>query len=255
MMTKLSVTLVQSHLYWQSPSKNRSHLEAHLSDVYHTDLIVLPELFTTAFCLSAEAEPMDGESIKWMSKIALEKDAVVVGSLIVQEKGSKFNRLIWMRPNGSYEYYDKRHLFSLMSEGEYFAAGKDKLILELNNWKICPLICYDLRFPVYSRNNSNYDLLLYVANWPVSRITHWNKLLFARAIENQSYVIGVNRVGQDANAVDFNGQSMLVDFHGDTVYNAGGIEAVKTITINKQDLVKARKCLPFLSDMDSFTIS
>ena len=254
-MTKLSVTLVQSHLFWQDPFKNRNHLEALLLGVSYTDLIVLPELFTTAFCVFADAEFMHGDSIKWMSKIALEKNAVVVGSLIIQENHTKFNRLVWMRPNGNFEYYDKRHLFSMMNEEKYFDSGKERLIVELKGWKVCPLICYDLRFPVFSRNDSNYDLLLYIANWPKSRIDHWNKLLFARAIENQSYTIGVNRLGFDANAIEFNGQSTLIDFQGKTIYNANETESVKTVTICMEDLIMGRERLPFLNDMDSFSIS
>lgn len=254
-MTKLSVTLVQSHLYWQNPSKNRIQLETLLSSVSQTDLIVLPELFTTAFCVSAEAEFMHEESITWMSKIAKEKESVIVGSLIIKENDSKFNRLVWMRPDGNYEYYDKRHLFSMMNEGQYFEAGKKRLIVDVKGWKVCPLICYDLRFPVFSRNNSSYDLLLYVANWPISRIDHWKKLLLARAIENQSYVIGVNRIGFDANNIEFNGQSTLIDFQGNTIYSAGDAESVNTITISKEDLINNRERLPFLKDMDSYTIS
>lgn len=254
-MSQLKVTLVQSHLYWEKPKKNRDHLESLLSSVTHSDLIVLPELFSTAFSVSHEGEPMNGESMQWMSNMAKKKNASLVGSLIISERGRKYNRLIWMNADGSYHYYDKRHLFGMMNEGDYFKAGKDRLIIDFKGWKICPLICYDLRFPVFSRNDDNYDLLLYVANWPVSRIDHWDKLLLARAIENQCYVVGVNRVGTDNKGVEFNGHSTLIDFAGHIIYSEQKIEAVKTIMIDKSSLIDGRSSLPFLKDMDSFKIN
>jgi predicted amidohydrolase len=254
-MTKLRITLVQSHLHWENPEKNRSHLEALLSDTHLTDLIVLPELFNTAFSVTYSGEPMNGKTIKWMSSIAADKGASVVGSLIITENGNKYNRLIWMSPDGSHQHYDKRHLFGMMDEATYFKAGKDRLIIDFKGWKICPLICYDLRFPVFSRNNENFDLLLYVANWPVSRIDHWDKLLVARAIENQCYVAAVNRVGQDFNGVEFNGHSSLIDYNGHLIYMEVEKEQVKTLTIDKTDLMNGRSKLPFLKDRDSFSIN
>ena len=197
---------------------------------------------------------MNGESMQWMSKLAQQKQASVVGSLIISENGKKYNRLIWMNPDGTFYHYDKRHLFSLMNEGDFFIPGKDRLIIDFKGWKICPLICYDLRFPVFSRNNENFDLLLYVANWPVSRIDHWNKLLMARAIENQCYVAAVNRVGQDINGVEFNGHSSLIDLNGQLKFIGVEKEQVKTLTIDKTDLMIGRSRLPFLKDMDSFSI-
>ena len=253
-MTKLSITLVQCHLYWENPDKNRNHLDSLMSKAREADIFILPELFSTAFSVTCQGEVMYGESMQWMSKLAQEKKASVVGSLIVSENGKKYNRLIWMNPDGTYFHYDKRHLFSMMNEGDYFKAGKDRLIIDFRGWKICPLICYDLRFPVFSRNNENFDLLLYVANWPVSRIEHWDKLLVARAIENQCYVAAVNRIGQDINGVEFNGHSSLIDYNGRIIYKKVEKEQAKTLTIDKADLMNGRSKLPFLKDMDSFSI-
>ena len=254
-MTKLRVTLVQSHLHWENPEKNRSHLEALLSDTHQTDLIILPELFNTAFSVTYGGEPMNGKTIQWMSRIAAEKEASVVGSLIITENGNKYNRLIWMNPDGSHQHYDKRHLFGMMDEATYFKAGQDRLIVDFKGWRICPLICYDLRFPVFSRNDEDFDLLLYVANWPVNRISHWDKLLVARAIENQCYVVGVNRVGTDINNVEFSGHSALIDFSGHLIYKQEIKESINTIIIEKQNLIDGRSRLPFLKDRDSFTIN
>ena len=253
-MTKLRITLVQSHLHWENPKENRNHFEALMSDIHLTDIFLLPELFSTAFSVTCQGEDMNGESMQWLSKLAHQKQASIVGSLIISENGKNYNRLIWMNPDGTFFQYDKRHLFSMMNEGNYFKAGKDRLIIDFKGWKICPLICYDLRFPVFSRNNENFDLLLYVANWPISRIDHWDKLLMARAIENQCYVAAVNRVGQDINGVEFNGHSSLIDYNGNLLYKEVEKERVKTLTIYKSGLMNVRSKLPFLKDMDSFSI-
>ena len=253
-MTKLSITLVQCHLYWENPDKNRNHLDSLISDGIETDIFILPELFSTAFSVTCQGEVMYGESMQWMSKLAQEKKASVVGSLIVSENGKKYNRLIWMNPDGTCFHYDKRHLFGMMNEGDYFNAGKDRLVIDFKGWKICPLICYDLRFPVFSRNNENFDLLIYVANWPGSRIEHWDKLLVARAIENQCYVAAVNRLCKDINGVEFNGHSSLINYNGKLLFRGVDKEQVKTLTIDKIDLMNCRSKLPFLKYMDSFSI-
>ena len=198
---------------------------------------------------------MSGETIQWMSSLASKLKALIIGSLIINEKGKKYNRLICMSPEGSYQYYDKRHLFDLMNESSYFTAGKDRLIINFKGWKLCTLICYDLRFPVFSRNNEEFDILIYVANWPASRIDHWNKLLVARAIENQCFVAAVNRVGSDINGVEFSGHSSLIDYNGDIIYRGNNNEQLKTFTINKADLNSGRSKLPFLKDVDSFVIN
>lgn len=255
MIQKLRITLVQSHVYWESPVKNRSQFEAKLSNTQQTDLIILPELFNTAFSVTNEGESMTGETIKWMFRLASKKKAVVLGSLIIKENSKKYNRLICMNPDGSYQYYDKRHLFGLMNESSYFTQGKNRLIINIKGWKLCPLICYDLRFPVFSRNNEDYDILVYVANWPASRIDHWDKLLVARAIENQCFVAAVNRVGSDINGVEFSGHSSLIDYNGNIIFKGDDNEHLKTLTINKVELESSRLKFPFLKDVDSFAIN
>ena len=254
-MMKLRITLVQSNIYWESPEKNRTQLEAKLLAASQTDLIIFPELFNTAFSVTNVGEPMSGETIQWMSSLASKLKALIIGSLIINEKGKKYNRLICMSPEGSYQYYDKRHLFDLMNESSYFTAGKDRLIINFKGWKLCPLICYDLRFPVFSRNNEEFDILIYVANWPASRIDHWNKLLVARAIENQCFVAAVNRVGSDINGVEFSGHSSLIDYNGNIIFKADGNEHLKTFTVNKVELESSRLKFPFLKDADSFAIN
>ena len=254
-MTNLTITLVQSHLFWDNPVKNRFQLENKLTDIPQTDLIIFPELFNTAFSLVNAGETMNGETINWMSNLANEKDAMIIGSLIINENNKKYNRLICMNPDGSHKFYDKRHLFGMMNESTYFTPGKNRLVVEFRSWKLCPLICYDLRFPVFSRNNENFDLLIYVANWPINRIDHWKKLILARAIENQCFVAGVNRVGVDVNGVEYNGHSLLVDFNGIIMHQGTDYEQVNTLTINKNDLKNGRIRLPFLKDLDSYTIN
>lgn len=253
-MTKLSLTLVQCHLEWENPSANRRHIQQLLGSVDNTDIIVLPELFTTAFSVTAPPESMSGDSVQWMKKLAKNSDALIIGSVIIQDQAHKYNRLLCVFPNGTIQYYDKRHLFKLIDESIHFKAGINRLIVNYKGWRICPLICYDLRFPVFSRNRHDYDLLVYVANWPVSRIHHWTKLLDARAIENQSYVLGVNRVGEDDNGVVFNGKSRLVDATGNLLFEGDHNEQVLTYQLDYQELMAIRKKHPFLNDADEFVI-
>lgn len=257
-MEPLKVTTFQAYLFWENIEKNLSNLALRLTSLrLKTDLIVLPEMFNTGFTMNAEkcAEEMDGITMKWMLEQAKEYECVVTGSLIIKEEGKYYNRLIWMRPDGTYEKYDKRHLFTLAKEEKTFTAGKEKIVIELKGWKICPMICYDLRFPIWSRNvDKDYDVLLYVASWPDSRIEHWQKLIPARAIENQSFVIGVNRVGYDGNEIYHPGGSMCISPSGEVVYYKPENEDLFTFTIYPSDLIENRDKFNFLDDADKFII-
>lgn len=255
MSNQLHIALVQSDLFWNDPLANKNHFDALLTSVQGADVIVLPEMFTTAFCMEGSAESMDGASVQWMFQKAKSLDAAVCGSLIVQEDNQQYNRFVWVTPNGEIECYDKRHLFSLMGEGEQFAMGVERKLIHYKGWKICPQICYDLRFPVFSRNDLGYDVLLYVANWPDRRIVAWDKLLQARAIENQSYVVGVNRVGEDVNNISFPGHSAVYDAFGETLAFLGKEETVEFVTLDKEALIETRERLPFLKNRDEFTLS
>ena len=255
MSDQLHVALVQSDLFWNDPLANKISFDALLTSVQGVDLIVLPETFTTAFCMEARAEPMNGVSVQWMLQKAKSLNAAICGSLIIQEGKEQYNRFVWVTPKGEIEFYDKRHLFSLMGEDKQFASGVERKLIHYKGWKICPQICYDLRFPVYSRNDLGYDVLLYVANWPARRIVAWDKLLQARAIENQSYVVGVNRVGDDINNISFPGHSAVYDVLGETLVFLGGEEKVGVVTIDKELLTETRERLPFLKDRDRFTLS
>jgi predicted amidohydrolase len=255
-MTTLKITTFQSYLFWENIDKNLQNLGLRLNSIREkTDLIVLPEMFSTGFSMNPSklAEEMGGKTMKWMHDQARKFDSVVTGSLIIKESDKYYNRLIWMRPDGSHEQYDKRHLFGFGEEDKHYTAGTKKLFVELNGWKICPVICYDLRFPVWLRNNNEeYDLLLIVANWPERRSLHWRSLIPARAIENQTFVVAVNRVGHDGNEVFHSGDSMCIDPNGKVIYYKPNDEDLYTFTINKNDLAQARINFPFLKDADSF---
>ncbi len=255
----LKVTIFQAYLFWENIEKNLLNLSLRLSMGVRekTDLIVLPEMFNSGFSMNSEAlaEEMGGKTMQWMQKMADLYNCVVTGSLIIKENNQYFNRLIWIDQNGDYQYYDKRHLFGLGEEDKNFDAGKNKLIVELKGWKIRLAICYDLRFPVWLRNvNQEYDILLLVASWPDKRSSHWKALIPARAIENQSYVIAVNRVGHDGNQIYHSGHSMCIDPYGNTVYYKPEDEDLYTFTINYEELIKIRRQFPFLKDADKFEI-
>ncbi|WP_345952513.1 amidohydrolase [Mucilaginibacter sp. PAMB04168] len=255
-MDNLKITTYQGYLFWENVDKNLQNISLRLSGMRtNTDLIILPEMFNTGFTMNAEklAEPMNGKTMQWMQATAKKYECVVTGSLIIADEDKFYNRLIWMRADGTYECYDKRHLFALGKEHQTYTAGTKKLIVEHKGWKICPAICYDLRFPVWLRNvGDTYDLLLIVANWPERRSLHWRTLIPARAVENQSYVIGVNRVGHDGNEVYHSGDSTCIDPNGNVVYYKRDEEDVYTFTINAEELEKARRAMPFLKDADSF---
>ncbi|TSD66763.1 amidohydrolase [Inquilinus sp. KBS0705] len=257
-MDNLKITVYQGYLFWENIDKNLQNISLRLSNIREkTNLIILPEMFNTGFTMNAEAlgEPMGGKTMKWMQKTAQKFECVVTGTLIISDNGKFYNRLIWMRPDGTYECYDKRHLFAMGKEDQTYTAGTKKLIVELNGWKICPVICYDLRFPVWLRNvNEDYDLLLIVANWPEKRALHWRTLIPARAVENQAYVIGVNRVGHDGNEVYHSGDSTCIDPNGNVVYYKRDEEDVYTFSIIADEVKKARRYLPFLKDADEFSL-
>jgi len=257
-MKDLSITLIQSDLHWQAPMANHKMFANHIASIGEsTDLIVLPEMFTTGFTMNAStwAETMDGASVSWMRSQAKQSNAVITGSLIIVEEGNYYNRLIWMRPDGAYDTYDKRHLFAMAGEHEHYSGGRERLIVELHGWRVCPMICYDLRFPVWARNDSAYDLLIYMANWPDKRSYDWNTLLRARAIENQAYVAAVNRVGTDDNGHHYSGDSCVIDpGWKQTLYRKTEEEDVSTVTLSYDHLQEVRGKLPFLKDADTFRI-
>lgn len=254
----LKITTFQTHVFWENIEKNLSTIAANLSAIKEkTDLIILPEMFNTGFTMNVKqcAEKMQGKTMQWMHTQAYRFDCVITGSLIIKEGQQYYNRLIWMSPDGSYKKYDKRHLFSLGNEDKHFSAGKRRLIVDLNGWKICPVICYDLRFPVWLRNkDSAYDLLLVVASWPEKRALHWRTLLPARAVENQAYVVGLNRYGYDGNEIYHSGNSMCIDPNGQIFYQKADGTDLYTFTIEKRELEKNRRTFPFLKDADKFTI-
>ena len=258
-INNLKITIFQAYLFWENVDKNLQNISLRLSMGVKekTDLIVLPEMFNTGFSMNAAAlaEEMDGKTIRWMAQSAAKYDCVITGSLIIKENGKYFNRMIWMLPTGEYQQYDKWHLFGMGEEDKTYTSGSEKVIVELKGWKIRLAICYDLRFPVYLRNNdAAYDILLLIASWPDKRIAHWKALIPARAIENQSYVIAVNRVGHDGKEVYHSGHSMCIDAYGNTVYYKPEDEDLYTFSINYEDMIKIRKSFPFLKDADDFTI-
>lgn len=257
-MQDINAALVQLDLVWENKKANLEKFDKIFANEIpdKTDLIVIPEMFTTGFSMNPEknAEEMDGATMQWMSKHAKEKNAVITGSIIISENNNFYNRLIWMRPDGTYETYDKRHLFTLAGEQNHYQAGNKKLIVDFKGWKVAPFICYDLRFPVWIRNKEDYNLIVLVANWPQRRALQWESLLFARAIENQSFLLAVNRIGNDFNDVYHTGESMAISPIGKFITKATDIETVLHVKISAQDLMKARKQMPFLNDRDNFEI-
>ena len=257
MKSKLNISLIQSNIHWKDIDKNLSHFKSLSDDISKTDLILFPEMFNTAFCPEtiSLAETMEGKTVNWLKELSRSKKCSVSATLMIKEKGRVYNRLVWTTKNGDIYTYDKYHLFSLTKEGKYLEKGKWRLIIEEEGWKICPLICYDLRFPVFSRNNIDYDLLIYLANWPIKRIEAWDTLLKARSIENQCYTIGVNRIGVDGNGVPFNGHTKVFDAFGKELLSATeNMEEVLQIEISLDDLKLKRRQMNFLQDRDDFTL-
>ena len=260
---QLRITLVQTPIHWHSIEANLAMLEEKIWQLEGpTDIIVFPEMFTTGFTNEAAslAEPMNSRTFRWMKQMAQQTQALLIGSYIVREQHHFYNRLLWMEPDGSFAHYDKKHLFRMSDEHTIFSPGPERLIKSWKGWHICPLICYDLRFPVWSRNINtdtgelSYDLLLYVANWPAARRLAWSTLLQARAIENLSYVVGVNRIGEDGNQVKYDGHSAVFDFEGKTLFNAEDAETLTTCTLAKEELVAFREKFPAYRDADLFLL-
>ncbi len=269
-MADLTVTLIQTDLYWEDIDANLQMLDQKINSIDEpTEVVILPEMFTTGFSMHPAklAQPMDGSALRWMKQKAKEKNIILTGSLIIAEEGKYYNRLIWMQPDGRFGQYDKRHLFAYAGEDKQYAAGNKRLIASVNGWKVCLSVCYDLRFPVWTRQSPSlspmgkesngeglYDLLVCVANWPASRDMAWKALLQARAIENQAFVVGVNRVGADGNRIAHNGDSSLVDPRGGIIYQLYGEEDIFTFTLPKQLVEMTRGEFPFLKDADKFRI-
>ena len=259
MTCELHIVGIQADLVWENPKENLTYFEEKIKDLSkETDLVVLPEMFTTGFTMHPEnvAETMDGNTVSWMKRMASKRQIAITGSLVIEDDKNYYNRLVFVHPSGEIETYNKRHSFTLAGEDKVYTSGNKKLIVDYKGWRICPLICYDLRFPAWSRNTENYDLLIYMANWPVKRIKAWDMLLKARAIENMSYTIGVNRTGKDANEYDYSGNSLIVDYLGEELSKLNKNEAgIIMATLAKTDQDKIRENLGFLNDKDSFTIN
>jgi len=258
MKNELNIVGIQSSIVWEKPAANLEYFDEQISKLPSTvDLVILPEMFTTGFSMNpiSIAETMEGPSIKWMVTTAKTNRMALVGSVVIKENAQYFNRLFFIHPNGHIETYDKRHLFTLAKENDQYTSGEERLIVFYKGWRICPLICYDLRFPVWSRNTNEYDLLVYVANWPSVRIDAWDTLLKARAIENMSYCIGVNRVGKDENGYEYNGHTAIYNFLGEKLSRTiEGKENILQCVVSKNELQKIRQKLNFLEDQDAFKI-
>ena len=258
-MKDLKLAFIQDEIIWENIDANLTHFESLIDSIKEPmDLVVLPEMFSTGFSMQSKklAETMHGKAVAWMLKMAKAKEATITGSLIINENGKYYNRLVWARPDGILSHYDKRHLFRMSDEQKHFSAGNKKLIVEIKGWKICPLICYDLRFPVWARNSEKYDLLLYVANWPSPRKEVWKTLLKARAIENISYTVGVNRVGTDGNNYHFAGNSMAINPRGEIISELGDEEkGIRIVSFSRSELLNFREKFPAHLDADNYSIS
>ncbi len=262
-MQDLKISIIQTDIHWEDIGANLAMFEEKIWQVGPTDVIVLPEMFTTGFTMKASklAEHMNMRTFKWMKQMADQTGALILGSFIANVHDRYYNRLLWMEPGGNFKTYDKRHLFRMADEQHTYSPGESLLIGHWKGWRICPLVCYDLRFPVWSRNRWNatlkkmsYDVLVYVANWPQVRSAAWKTLLDARAIENLSFVVGVNRVGTDGNGVEYNGNSAVIGPKGDPIFQVEGEEAIKTVELNAHSLQAFRDRFPAYLDADDFSI-
>ena len=253
----MKIAIIQSPLSWENPTENRKYFEEKINAITEkVDLIVLPEMFTTGFTMNpfAVAETMQGETIVLLQSLAKAKNSAITGSVVITENDNFYNRLVFVFPSGEIQFYDKRHLFTLAGEDKVYTSGTRNLIVEYLGWKICPLVCYDLRFPVFARNTEEYDVLLYVANWPKVRTNAWDILLKARSVENMCYTIGVNRIGFDNNNFDYIGHSQVVDFLGNYMLEPQETESVFIVELNKVKLQETRQKFGFLNDKDAFEL-
>ncbi len=253
----LKITIIQSKLHWENVEENLKMFSEKIADIKtETNLIILPEMFSTGFSMNAAklAESADGKTFQWMVSQAKEYNTAVTGSVIISENDKFYNRMFFVFPDGNFEKYDKRHTFTFAKENEAYSQGTERLIVDYLGWKICPLICYDLRFPVWARNTEGYDVLIYVANWPKVRTVAWETLLRARAIENMAYCIGVNRVGVDGNNHEYIGHSAAYDVLGKQISSSAFDEFTETIVLEKEHILENRRRFQFLNDMDSFKI-
>ena len=254
----LNVTLIQADIVWEDKNANLKQYQSFIESVQDKkEVVVLPEMFSTGFSMNTHglAEPMDGATIQWMKKIAQQHRCILTGSLIIEEEGKYYNRLLWVQPDGVIYHYDKRHLFAYADEHNHFTSGDKRLIVSVKGFRICPMVCYDLRFPVWARNrDEEYDILLYIANWPERRSLAWRTLLQARAIENLSYVVGVNRVGADLKGLNYRGDSAVYGPLGEKIVEVSETTGVVTVTLEKELVTSTRNQLPFLKDADGFMI-
>lgn len=258
MKENLKITIIQSELHWEDAVANRHMFSEKINNIKeNTDLIILPEMFSTGFSMNAEklAEVNDGETLQWMVSEAKKHSTAITGSVIISENEHYYNRLFFVFPDGSYKKYDKKHTFTLAKENETYTAGTEHLFVDYKGWKICPLVCYDLRFPVWARNTVDYDVLIYVANWPKVRTLAWDTLLRARAIENMTYCIGVNRVGFDGNEHEYTGHSAVYDILGKQISTSTSKEFSETVVLEKKHIEANRKHFQFLNDRDTFTLT
>ena len=254
----MKIALVQTHLHWENADANLAHIDKHIASIHQpVDVIVLPEMFATGFSMRPEALAKDSstKALDKMKQWAAEKSCVVTGSLMFEDDGKFYNRMIWMRPNGDDLHYDKRHLFTLGEEHNHYSPGSKQLTVDHNGWKIRMIVCYDLRFPVWCRNDNDYDLMIVVANWPERRSFAWKQLLITRAIENQSYVAAVNRVGEDGNGIYHSGDSTVLDFKGETLTSAVHDEIVLYQALDREPMMEFRKHFPFLASRDEFKLT
>jgi len=261
---QLTITLFQTDLIWENKQRNLDNFTEQMNAVAQSDLVVLPEMFSTGFSMRSDllAESMDDKTVQWMLARSRELDSIVCGSLIIRDNGNFYNRFVWAQPDGNLQFYDKRHLFRMSEEHQHYSPGKQKIVLDIKGFKVCPQVCYDLRFPVFSRNtqpideelSAAYDLLLYVANWPAARFRHWQALLQARAIENQAYVIGVNRVGTDGNDIVYRGDSCVIDHQGEYVEDMGNEAGMLSVTLDKAALEDYRAKFPAWMDADKYQL-